>query len=80
VSGDGALAALYPAVAAVAVAAFGLVGNVILYRRRREDDDPEATITALATALATERARADRAELRCAECEAREQARGEPRD
>lgn len=70
--------ALYPAVAAIGVALIGLVGNWIQSRRRSPENDDSNVITALASALAAEQARAERAEQRLIACEARERAREAP--
>ena len=73
--GSSSLDALWPAVAAIVVAFIGLVGNIILRRRSSDDEEDTNVISALASALAAEKSRADAAELRATQCEAREQAR-----
>jgi hypothetical protein len=73
--GSSHLDALWPAVAAIVVAIIGLAGNIVLRRRSTDEEEDTNVITALASALAAEKARADAAEIRATQCEAREQAR-----
>lgn len=76
--------ALYPAVAAVAVAVVGVLGNLVARRRGDPELEDEAAdlerdlniLRALAASLEAETARRIKAEQHLAACEAREQARG----